>query len=83
MDETLFKSLSLSEKADYVKKHAEFVEAQDFYSFFVLIYLLNQQEYKLYYDFSGLLISVESEEETSREGFLAHGLANSLDTDNI
>lgn len=84
MEDTLLRSLSISEKADHIRKYADFIEEHDFYSFFVHVYMLDQQEYKLYYDFSGLLVSVESENETSPEGaFVASQIADSLENDDL
>ncbi|MGC1244209.1 MAG: hypothetical protein WA874_21640 [Chryseosolibacter sp.] len=79
MDETLFNSLPLSKKAEYVQENGQFIEAQDFYSFFILVYLLNQQEFKLFYDFTGLLVSVEASNETTGDTFLSSQLEESLD----
>ena len=79
MDETRFNTLSLSQKAEYVTENGHFIEAQDFYSFFTLVYLLNQQEYKLFYDFTGLLVSVEVAHEGAGENFLSSQLEETLD----
>lgn len=79
MDETLFNRLSLPEKAEYVQENGQFVEAQDYYSFFVLIYLLNQQEFKLLYDFTGLLVSVENDADSAGENYLTTQLESTLD----
>ena len=59
MEETLLESLSLSEKEALIKEKGQLIEAQDFYSFFILIYLLHDCSVKAYYDFSGTLIDVE------------------------
>jgi hypothetical protein len=85
MDETLFNNLTLAEKANYVQEKGQFIEAQDFYSFFVLIYMLNQFQIKLIYDFTGLLLSVEAEpekEDPENENYLSSQLEDSLDFDN-
>ena len=74
MNEILPRDLSLAEKADWIQKNGHYIEAQDFYSFFVLIYLLNNNHVKLLYDFSGLLISIESDEETHDDSFLSQQL---------
>ncbi|HET9485858.1 MAG TPA: hypothetical protein VFO54_00405 [Chryseosolibacter sp.] len=78
MDETLFNSLTLTQKADFVQENGQFIEAQDFYSFFILAYLLHQQKINLLYDFTGLLVSVERE-ESSGENYLSDQLESSLD----
>jgi hypothetical protein len=85
MDETLFNNLTLAEKANLVQEKGQFIEAQDFYSFFILIYMLNQQQIKMLYDFTGLLLSVEEDqgkEYTEHENYLSSHLENSLDVDN-
>jgi hypothetical protein len=85
MDETLFNNLTLAEKANFVQEKGQFIEAQDFYSFFILIYMLNQQQIKLLYDFTGLLLSVEEDqgkEYTEHENYLSSQLEDSLDIDN-
>ncbi len=82
MDETLFNDLSLDEKALFIQEQGQFIEAQDFYSFFILIYILNQQHIKLFYDFTGLLVSVESDQEITGENYLSSQLESSLETDN-
>ena len=85
MDETLFNNLTLAEKANFVQEKGQFIEAQDFYSFFILIYMLNQQQIKLLYDFSGLLLSVEEEAEKGNpdhDNYLSSQFEDSLDIDN-
>jgi hypothetical protein len=74
MNEILFDQLSLAEKAAYVQERGEFIEAQDFYSFFVLLYLLNKDQIKLLYDFSGLLVAVETVTETLKDDFFTDNL---------
>lgn len=63
MKETTFQNLSLSQKESFVKEKGQLLEAQDFYSFFMLTYLLNQDPVRLYYDYSGKLVEVESGEQ--------------------
>jgi hypothetical protein len=43
------------------------------------VYLLNQQEFKLFYDFTGLLVSVEVANEGAGENFLSSQLEETLD----
>ena len=78
MNENLAGDLSLSEKAAWIQENGQFVEAQDFYSFFVLVYLLNQKQIKLLYDFSGLLVGIESDEGTQDDSFLSQQLQSAL-----
>lgn len=80
MNETLFDELPLAEKAAFVQEQGQFIEAQDFYSFFILVYLCNKRHIKLLYDFSGQLVSVEAADEILKESFLAEQLQTSLDT---
>ena len=74
MNQILFDQLSLAEKAAYIQEHGEFIEAQDYYSFFTLIYLFNKHQIKLLYDFSGLLVAVETVTETSKDDFFTDNL---------
>ena len=80
MSENLFHQLPLAEKAAFVQEKGQFIEAQDFYSFFILVYLCNKQHIKLLYDFSGQLVSVETADGILKESFLAEQLQTSLDT---
>lgn len=78
MNEVLLDSMPLSEKAAFIQQKGHFIEAQDFYSFFVLVYTLNKQHIKLLYDFSGMLVSVETDEEDARDSFITDQLRSSL-----
>ena len=78
MNQTLFDELPLTEKAAFVQEQGQFIEAQDFYSFFILVYLCHKRHIKLLYDFSGKLVSVEIADEISKESFLAEQLQTSL-----
>jgi hypothetical protein len=78
MHENLAGDPGLSEKAAWIQENGQFVEAQDFYSFFVLIYLLNEKHIKLLYDFSGLLVSIESDEDTRDDTFLTQQLESTM-----
>ena len=82
MDETLLNSLSLAEKATFIQENGQFIEAQDFYSFFILVYILNQQHIKLCYDFTGLLVSIEGEKQGKIEDYLSSQLEESLGVEN-
>lgn len=79
MNETLFDELPLAEKAAFVQEQGQFIEAQDFYSFFILVYLFDKHHIKLLYDFSGLLVGIEDQEATA-ETFITGQLQSSLDT---
>lgn len=78
MNEVLLDSMPLSEKAAFVQQKGHFIEAQDFYSFFVLVYSLNRQHIKLIYDFSGMLVSVETVEEDTKDNFITDQFQSSL-----
>jgi hypothetical protein len=79
MEENLYDNLSLQEKAAWIQEKGQFIEAQDFYSFFVLIYLLNKEHIKLLYDFSGSLVSIEStNDEPEKDNFLSDQLMSEL-----
>jgi hypothetical protein len=67
MKEMKFKDLPLSEKANLVREKGQFISAQDFYSYFVLIYELKKHQVNLFYDFTGLLVSVEPDEPIVEE----------------
>ena len=63
MKETSFKNLSLSQQESLVKEKGQLLEAEDFYSFFMVSYLVNQDPVRLYYDYSGKLVEVEAGEK--------------------
>jgi hypothetical protein len=74
----LFSNLPMAEKAAWIKTNGQFLEAQDYYSFFIHVYQLNQEHVKLLYDFSGQLVGIESEQQSSRDSFLSSQLESSL-----
>lgn len=67
MEKIEFHNLSLPEKEDLVKEKGQLIEAQDFYSFFVLVYLFEQHPVKVIYDFSGQLIDIADDIENESE----------------
>lgn len=79
MKEVSFDAMPLSEQAAFVQEKGQFLEAQDFYSFFFLVYSLNKQYIKLLYDFSGTLIAIENVEEGTTDDFMTNQLMSSLD----
>jgi len=79
MEENLYSSPSLQEKAAWVQENGQFIEALDYYSFFILVYLLNTQHIKLLYDFSGSLVSIEAENDTGKDNFFTRQMMSSLD----
>jgi hypothetical protein len=78
MTENVYPQSSLLEKANLVQAEGQLIEAQDYYSFFVLLYLLNKEHIKLFYDFSGDLISIETQAETDQSDFIADQLMSNL-----
>ena len=71
MNEGLLNDLSLPEKADFVRQHGVFLEVQDYYSFFIHVYQVNKDHAKLVYDFSGSLVSIEYEVDSTGENYLS------------
>jgi hypothetical protein len=67
MKETKFRDLPLTEKANLVREKGRFISAQDFYSYFILTYELTKHPVNLLYNFTGLLVSVETEEPAVEE----------------
>lgn len=63
MKDKSFQDLSLAQQEAFVKEKGQLLEAQDFYSFFTVSYLVNRDPVRLYYDYSGKLVEVEAGEE--------------------
>ena len=80
MNEVIFHALSMTEKAAFVRENGHFIEARDFYSYFVLVYLFNKHQIELLYDYSGRVVAVETIEETPHDDFITNQLQTSLDT---
>ncbi len=80
MNDVQFEALPIVEKAAFVRENGHFIEAQDFYSFFVLVYLVHEDQVKLLYDYSGRLVAVEADEGISGDKFITNQLQDSLDT---
>ena len=78
MNEPLFSNLPLAEKAAWIKTNGQFLEAQDYYSFFIHVYQLNKEHVKLLYDFSGQLVGIECEPNSPRDNFLSSQLESRL-----
>lgn len=78
MKETSFQNLSLSQKESYVKEKGQLLEAQDFYSFIMVSYLVNQEPVRLYYDYSGKLVEVETGEQMGTSLYSEEQLSMSL-----
>ena len=79
MQESLFDQLPLAEKAAFIQEQGQLIDAQDFYSFFILVYLLNQRHIKLLYDCSGLLVEIETNEDRTKDSFLTRQFEASID----
>ena len=71
MKQTLSQNLSLNEKASWVKRNGKLVEAEDFYSFMILSYLVKDARFRLIYDFSGEVASIEVDENRN-DNFLSN-----------
>lgn len=78
MDEALFSNLSLADKAEFVKKNGNFVEAQDYYSYQVFLYTLERHTVELLYDFDENLVSVEYVETKPPSDFLSRQLESNI-----
>jgi hypothetical protein len=70
MDDALFMKLPLADRAEFVKKNGNFVEAQDYYSYQVFQYSLERHTVELLYDFDHNLINVEFTEAKHPSDFL-------------
>lgn len=70
MNEILFEELPLPQQAAQIQEKGQFIEAQDFYSFFTLVYLFNDRHMRLIYDFSGVLVAVENVDETPKDNYV-------------
>lgn len=69
MDQSLYNSLSLQDKAKLVQQKGNFIEGEDFYSFKILLYTFQEHQVEITYDYQGALVSVEFvEEKPSRHG---------------
>lgn len=69
MDLSYYNQLPLRDKAEFIQKKGDFIEGEDFYSFKILLYTLEDHQVEITYDYSGSLISVEFvEEKESRHG---------------
>ena len=77
MDEILFNSLSLEAKAEFVQKRGVFVDAEDYYSYRILLYTMDSHKVELLYDFNNQIISVEFIEKKQRHPKI--DLSDSLD----
>jgi hypothetical protein len=79
MNDYNFNNLSLAQKAEFVQKQGTFVEAQDFYSYHVLYYRLENHEVELLYDFTNQIVSVEFTEKKPPGDFLNDQLESTFD----
>jgi hypothetical protein len=79
MDEILFNDLTLQAKEKFVKEHGSFVEAQDYYSYRILLYSLDQHHVELLYDFSDDIVSVEFVEKKNPPDHLSKDLQSFLE----
>jgi hypothetical protein len=79
MEETRFNNLPLEKKATFIRKHGNFVEAQDYYSYQVLFYSFENHIVELLYDFSNHIMSVEFVEQKNSESYISSQLESLVD----
>jgi hypothetical protein len=65
MDEIRFNELPLPEKAAFIQKQGSFIEAADYYSYKVFLYVMEEHHVEVVYDDEENLISVEYIENTN------------------
>lgn len=78
MDEGLFAKLPLADKAEFVKKNGNFIEAQDYYSYQVFQYTLERHTVELLYDFNHNIINVEFIESKPPSDFVSKQLESNI-----
>jgi hypothetical protein len=77
MNDQAFNQLNLQEKAALVQKQGTFIEAEDFYSFKIYLYSVDQHRAEVTIDYSGNIIDVEFVEK-KHESDIPHQLDSSL-----
>jgi hypothetical protein len=63
----LSSQLNLQEKAALIQKQGTFIEAEDFYSFRIFLYSVDQHRAELTFDQSGNIIEVEFVEKKDEQ----------------
>jgi hypothetical protein len=66
MNDQAFNQLTLTEKAALIQKKGTFIEAEDFYSFRILLYTIDQHRAEVTFDHSNTVINVEFVENENR-----------------
>lgn len=79
MEEASFNKLPLQEKAVFIRKHGDFVEGQDFYSYQALFYSFENHIVELLYDFSNQIMSVEFVEQKESETYVSAQLEHLIE----
>jgi hypothetical protein len=59
MNQAMFNNLSLESKAEFIQKQGNFIEGQDYYSYRILWYTLDNHYVELLYDFTDRIVKVE------------------------
>lgn len=59
MDETFYNQLPLQDKVTFIQKQGNFIEAVDYYSFRILLYVIENHHVELLYDEEDHIVSVE------------------------
>jgi hypothetical protein len=78
MDENMFNTLSLVGKADFIQKQGNFVEAEDYYSYRIVKYAVDNHHVEIVYDFSNTILSVEFTESKAINPEISSQLESSL-----
>lgn len=78
MNDQAFNQLNLKEQAAFIQKSGTFIEAEDFYSFRIYLYSIDQHRAELTFDYSGNIINVEFIEKKD-EGGISSQLESSIE----
>lgn len=79
MDDFKFNTLALEDKAEFVKREGKFIDVQDYYSYRILLYSMDNHSVELLYDnTSDCLISVEFTEDKNLNTYLESHLDEDL-----
>lgn len=61
MAEFALSQLSLRDQADWIERNGRMIIAQDYYSYFVVLYQLEDTTLRLVYDYSGSVLDIEED----------------------
>jgi hypothetical protein len=79
MNEAMFNDLPLESKAEFIQKQGNFIEGQDYYSYRVLWYILDNRYIELVYDFTDRIVKVEFMEAKPEDTYLMSQIESKLD----